>query len=153
MLLLHQRAKAVFLAALEQPPAQRRAFVAEACGADEALKREAESLLDFHDEEPPAERGFAAGEVFAGRYEVESLVGRGGMGTVWKVRDRMVGETVALKTLHVSHDNERAIERFRREVRLARRITSPHVARTHDLGTTWRMLLSGQPWVTRVVVL
>ncbi len=76
------------------------------------------------------------GELFAGRYLVEALIGRGGMGTVWRVRDEMVGETVALKALSLPPDGSaRALERFRREVRLARRITSLHVARTHDLGS------------------
>ncbi|MFO0686791.1 MAG: protein kinase [Sandaracinus sp.] len=75
----------------------------------------------------------APGDVFADRYLVELLVGRGGMGTVYRVRDTMVDELVALKIL--GQTSAEVVERFRREVRLARRITSPHVARTHDLGT------------------
>src|SRR5690606_41183353 len=72
----------------------------------------------------------------SGRYRVEGLLGRGGMGSVWRVRDELVGEGVALKRLTLPPDGaERALERFRREVRRARRITSPHVARTHDLGS------------------
>ncbi len=73
------------------------------------------------------------GERFADRYTVEAMIGRGGMGTVYRVRDTMVDEPVALKLLGTA--SEDVVERFRREVRLARRITSPHVARTHDLGT------------------
>ena len=63
------------------------------------------------------------------------LVGRGGMGSVYRARDTLVGDVVALKMLEVG-DGQRAelLERFRREVRLARRISHPHVARTHDLG-------------------
>ncbi|AKF09019.1 serine/threonine protein kinase [Sandaracinus amylolyticus] len=98
------------------------------------------SLVD--DESGPREKQHVAasadlvpGQLFAGRYLVEGLLGRGGMGSVWRVRDQMVGETVALKTLSLHDGSDRAIERFRREVRLARRITSPHVARTHDLGS------------------
>jgi serine/threonine-protein kinase len=75
----------------------------------------------------------AVGERFADRYLVEALIGRGGMGTVYRVRDTMVDEAVALKLLGAASAD--VVERFRREVRLARRITSPHVARTHDLGT------------------
>ncbi len=75
----------------------------------------------------------APGDAFAERYVVELLVGRGGMGTVYRVRDAMVDEIVALKVL--GQTSPEVVERFRREVRLARRITSPHVARTHDLGT------------------
>lgn len=73
------------------------------------------------------------GERFADRYTVEALIGRGGMGTVYRVRDTMVDEAIALKLLGAASLD--VVERFRREVRLARRITSPHVARTHDLGT------------------
>jgi len=73
------------------------------------------------------------GERFADRYVIEALIGRGGMGTVYRVRDAMVDEVVALKLLGAA--SAEVVERFRREVRLARRITSSHVARTHDLGT------------------
>ncbi len=74
----------------------------------------------------------APGQEFAGRYEVEALLGRGGMGAVYRVRDRALGETVALKLLTLASD--RALERFRGEVRLARKVTHPNVARIHDFG-------------------
>ena len=77
----------------------------------------------------------AAGSLYAGRYEIERAVGRGGMGTVYRARDRMVGDVIALKLLDaavVVSDDQLAW--FRREVRLARRITHPNVARTHDMG-------------------
>jgi eukaryotic-like serine/threonine-protein kinase len=75
----------------------------------------------------------ASGDRFADRYLVDSLIGRGGMGTVYRVLDTMIDEVVALKVLGIASPD--VVERFRREVRLARRITSPHVARTHDLGS------------------
>ncbi|MFO0710030.1 MAG: FlgO family outer membrane protein [Sandaracinus sp.] len=78
--------------------------------------------------------GLPIGASFADRYEVLAFLGRGGMGSVYKVRDLMVGETVALKTLDLDQADPEVVDRFRREVRLARRITHPHVARTHDLG-------------------
>lgn len=73
--------------------------------------------------------------LFAGRYELLGKIGRGGMGTVYRARDTLVGDVVALKMLELE-DSQRKdlLERFRREVRLARRISHPHVARTHDLG-------------------
>lgn len=78
---------------------------------------------------------FATGDVIAGRYEVRALLGQGGMGAVFRVHDRELDEEVALKVLHpaLSLDG-RALERFRREVKLARRVTHPNVARTFDLG-------------------
>jgi serine/threonine-protein kinase len=76
------------------------------------------------------------GARFADRYDLESVLGRGGMGAVYKAYDREVRDWVALKTLLTSLANLPAIEeRFRREVRLARRITHKNVARIHDLGT------------------
>jgi serine/threonine protein kinase/tetratricopeptide (TPR) repeat protein len=76
-----------------------------------------------------------AESLFAGRYQLLEKIGRGGMGTVYRARDTLVGDLVALKILELE-DNQRGdlLERFRREVRLARRISHHHVARTHDLG-------------------
>jgi len=76
-----------------------------------------------------------AGETFAGRYLVESVLGSGGMGTVYKARDTELGEIVAIKTLRpelVSEEGSR--ERFKDEIRLTRRITHRNVVRTHDFG-------------------
>ncbi len=75
------------------------------------------------------------GQVFAGRYEIEKHIGEGGMGAVYRAHDREVDETIALKLLlgRSSHGSE-VVERFRREVRLARRVTHRNVARTYDLG-------------------
>src|SRR5262249_18387416 len=86
---LHQRAKDVFIAALDRPEEERAAFVAEACAADVSLKQEVESLLGFHadqDEETPSpnpDARFAPGEMFASRYRMITRIGRGGMGGVW----------------------------------------------------------------------
>ena len=73
----------------------------------------------------------------AGRYEIQGLIGRGGMGNVYRVRDLELDEIVALKTLHSElASSESAIGRFRAEVKLARRVTHRNVARTFDIGTT-----------------
>jgi len=73
--------------------------------------------------------------VVAGRYEIVALLGIGGMGRVYRALDRELGEPVALKMLHaglVASDD--MVERFRQEVRLARRVTHRNVARTFDIG-------------------
>jgi serine/threonine-protein kinase len=69
------------------------------------------------------------------RFEILGLLGQGGMGSVYKARDTELGEVVALKMLHpdVSRSPAR-LERFRQEVRLARRVTHASVARTYDIG-------------------
>lgn len=72
------------------------------------------------------------GDVFAGRYTVEALLGRGGMGAVYRVHDGKLDEVVALKLLTLA--TETAQERFVSEVKLARRVTHPNVVRTHDFG-------------------
>ncbi len=83
-------------------------------------------------------------ELFAGRYAMMGLVGRGGMGAVYRVRDTLVGDVVALKVLELGPTPAPEwLERFRREVRLARRISHTHVARTFDLGEhTGRLFLT-----------
>lgn len=80
------------------------------------------------------------GSVIAGRYEILDELGRGGMGQVFRVRDRELDEIVALKTLRKRADlTEAARIRFLREIKLTRKITHPNVVRVFDLGT-WRDL-------------
>jgi tetratricopeptide (TPR) repeat protein len=72
----------------------------------------------------------------AQRYEIEALLGEGGMGAVYRARDLELDEVIALKTLRAEISSDpAAIERFRREVKLARKVTHPNVARTFDLGS------------------
>src|SRR3954471_20407848 len=72
-------------------------------------------------------------EVIAARYELIRWLGGGGMGRVYEVKDTELGERVALKVLRGGLSEE-AIERFRREVRLTRRIQPRNVARMFDIG-------------------
>lgn len=72
------------------------------------------------------------GQLFAKRYMVERLLGRGGVGSVYRVRDLALDELVALKLLEAASPELEV--RFRREVRLARRVTHRNTARTYDLG-------------------
>jgi eukaryotic-like serine/threonine-protein kinase len=76
------------------------------------------------------------GTLFAGRYEIQSVLGVGGTGIVHKAYDRELDDLVAIKTLlrEVLSVNSPLLDRFRQEIRLARRITHPNVLRTHDLG-------------------
>jgi serine/threonine protein kinase len=74
------------------------------------------------------------GTLFAGRYQVIEELGSGGMGKVYKVMDKEVKEKIAIKVLkpEISFD-ERIIERFRNELKLARKISHPNVCRMYDL--------------------
>ena len=82
----------------------------------------------------PAE--MAPGTVFAGRYVIEQVLGRGGMGIVYRAKDRELDEIVAIKTLpgDVLARAPEEVERFKREIRLARKITHRNVLRTYDYG-------------------
>jgi tetratricopeptide (TPR) repeat protein len=83
---------------------------------------------------PPAGE-LAVGRVVAGRYEIRARLGAGGMGTVYRALDRELDEEVALKVLGAELlADPTALERFRREVKIARRITHPNVCRVFDLG-------------------
>ena len=71
----------------------------------------------------------------AGRYDIVGLIGRGGMGSVYRAHDRELDEIVALKMLRGDLvTSEEMLARFRQEVKLARRVTHRNVARTFDIG-------------------
>jgi serine/threonine-protein kinase len=76
------------------------------------------------------------GAVFAGRYEVKEILGAGGMGVVYRAFDRELQEPVAIKTLkpEAMAGGTVALDRFKQEIRLARRIAHRNVVRTYDLG-------------------
>jgi serine/threonine-protein kinase len=76
------------------------------------------------------------GTVFANRYEVKELLGTGGMGVVYRAVDRELHEAVAIKTLRPEAlaGGDVALERFKQEIRLARKIAHRNVVRTYDLG-------------------
>ncbi len=78
---------------------------------------------------------FPPGTVLAGRYRVMGLLGRGGMGEVYRADDLVLGHPTALKFLPGSFasDPER-VERFRAEVRVARQVSHPNVCRVYDIG-------------------
>jgi len=79
-------------------------------------------------------RGLTVGHVIAGRYEILEELGRGGMGRVYRARDREILEDVALKILNPEiADDETAMERFRNELKTARRISHRNVCRVYDL--------------------
>ena len=80
----------------------------------------------------------APGDIVAGRYELQSRLGQGGMGQVFRAIDRELdGEIVAIKLLlpHLAQD-ENVFRRFRNEVLVARSLTHPNIVRTHDIGKT-----------------
>lgn len=84
---------------------------------------------------PPVPVELATGEMLAGRYEVISELGEGGMARVYKVLDHVVEREVALKVLHQTSREELWAARFRQELALARDLSHKNIVRVYDLGT------------------
>jgi serine/threonine-protein kinase len=84
----------------------------------------------------PAAAGLGVGKLFAKRYHVLSVLGQGGMGTVYRVQDRELDEEVALKVLleDAFGPETEAVQVLKQETRLARSVTHPNVVRVFDLG-------------------
>ncbi len=85
---------------------------------------------------PSIEEGrFPAGTTLAGRFRILGLLGRGGMGEVYRALDLTLNQPVALKFIAPSaHRDEAALARFRNEVRIARQVSHPNVCRVYDIG-------------------
>lgn len=93
-------------------------------------------------EAPPSQEiQFRRGQVVAQRYTVLQLIGRGGMGCIYKVHDNTLGEEVALKTLLPQLARDKlVVERFFNEARIARRLAHPNIVRVHDIGTAGNII-------------
>lgn len=91
---------------------------------------------------------FKRGQVINGRYTVLDMIGRGGMGCIYKVHDNTLGEDLALKTLLPQYVSEQSVvERFYNEARITRRLTHPNIVRVHDIGTAGKGLFISMEYV------
>ena len=136
------RVKEIFQSALDQPPEKRSAFVREACGADDEVRTEVESLLLAHQEagdfaQPGSEIRNLELDLIGrdiGAYRILSLLGSGGMGEVYRARDTKLGREVAIKTLPstFTSDAERRA-RFEREARVLATLNHPHIGAIYGL--------------------
>jgi eukaryotic-like serine/threonine-protein kinase len=133
-------------AALERAPHERMAFVADACAGDGELRRQVESLLS-HDAatdtflSTPAAALIAAAEAEApfigrqlGTYTILELLGSGGMGEVYRARDRELDRDVAIKILPAlfTNDSDR-LARFEREAKILAALNHPHIGAIYGL--------------------
>ncbi len=76
------------------------------------------------------------GQIIANRYVVLDLVGQGGMGSIYRVKDNTLDEEVALKTLLPNYAGDPlVVERFFNEARIARALSHPNITRVHDIGS------------------
>ncbi len=86
--------------------------------------------------------------LFAGRYRLESTVGHGGMATVFRAEDTVLGRLVAIKVLQQHYADDAIVrERFRREARAAAQIEDPRVVAIHDVGDA-----DGRPFIVMELV-
>jgi Tol biopolymer transport system component len=145
--------------ALELEAGRPGAFLDQACGNDEELRRKINSLLAAHEQadsfiEAPALAGMArslADEARSmvgrqlGHYQVLALVGAGGMGAVWKAKDTRLDREVAIKTLPAEFERHTdRLARFEREAKLLASLNHPNIASIHgldeDRGTRFLVL-------------
>ncbi|MEO8435365.1 MAG: protein kinase [Pyrinomonadaceae bacterium] len=144
-----RRVDELFHSALERGPAERAAFLTEACAGDEALRREVEKLIAAHEKDgsfidSPA---YADTELLVDRqavltsgqslgpYKVINLLGRGGMGEVYLAQDSRLSRKVALKLLHseLTIDQDR-LRRFRQEAHAASALNHPNILTVYEIG-------------------
>ena len=132
---------ALYHEALLRPPAGRDAFLDEACEGDVPLRAEVASLLRHADLTGVMDREAAphgvpmleAGHDLGG-YQVEGLIGTGGMGVVYRARDPKFDRPVAIKILLDARSHGDARTRFLREARTASSLNHPHIVTVHDAG-------------------
>jgi len=146
-----RRIEELYQLAIEEDVSQRAAFLEKACGSDEKLRRELESLLEHEKRaeqfmESPGAAVLAksmAGdraESMIGRqfgaYKILSLLGVGGMGEVYQARDTRLGRLVALKILpeELAPDGERR-RRFLQEGKAASAMNHPNIVTLYDVGS------------------
>ncbi len=149
----YQRVGQLYHAALDLPREDRSPFLEGACGGDDELRRQVESLLRAHDEagdfiatpamkvaaqwiaadENAENAGTLSGRI--GAYDVLSLLGRGGMGEVYLAHDTRLGRRVAVKLLRPGlTSNPDALRRFEQEARAASSLNHPNIVTIYEIG-------------------
>ena len=144
------------LEALRLEPSQRAVYLAQTGATDPELRSELESLIAFHERtgtdflnapwppavsvlalqvEPDAGNTLLAAGTRLGPYEVQALLGAGGMGEVYRARDIRLNRIVAIKVIPRSLSTDAArLQRFEREARAIAALQHPNICTLHDVG-------------------
>jgi serine/threonine protein kinase/tetratricopeptide (TPR) repeat protein len=147
----HIHIKELFEEALNCSPEERASFMDRLAQQDSAAASEVGELLssfekagdflvhpccvapDFLEDLEAEQQRFSPGDILCGRFRIVHLIGRGGMGEVYKAWDEELEDHVALKVLRLEiSTHELFTARFRREIQLARKVTHPNVCRIFD---------------------
>ena len=112
--------------------------IAETVAVDRSISHISSSSSDVD------EGRFLPGTLLGGRYRIIGMLGRGGMGEVYRATDLALGQSVALKFLpQEAAQDQRLLERFHGEVRIARQVSHPNVCRVYDIGQA-----EGMPFIS-----
>jgi serine/threonine-protein kinase len=143
-----EQIESLFQEALKQDPAERDAWLREACRDDSGLRREVSSLLANHQEATDFGPWAAAAGVrligeraslqpgqFLGPYRIESFIAAGGMGEVYRATDTRLHRQVAIKV-----SAARFSERFEREARVTASLNHPHICQLYDVGLNYLVM-------------
>ena len=144
-----QQVKNLLEGALELAPEERAAFLSRSCSLDPSLRQEVDTLLSASDEvrssflESSAMHSTLTPGTRLGDYEVQKLLGSGGMGEVYRARDTRLRREVAIKVLpkFLSSDNER-LRRFEQEAQAAAALNHPNILAIFQMGT-----YGGSPYI------
>ena len=141
-----RRIEEVFYEALDLALGDRPAFLDRVCASEGELRRQVESLLASDNSKDgllhaaianaldrlPVESGITGQQI--GPYVVTGLIGKGGMGEVWRARDTRLNRDVALKMLPPDVASDELRRRFEQEARLVATFNHPHICQLHDVG-------------------
>ena len=140
-----QQIQALYRAALERPPAERDAFVTALTGDDARLRDSVRRLLSQQGATDVGASGanrsttidsaddLPVGTLLA-HYRIDSVLGRGGSGTVYRATDTKLNRPVAIKFLSAAVADADAQRRFKQEAETASALNHPHIVTVHDVG-------------------
>ena len=145
------KAREIYALALEEPAEERVSMALRLCDGDSQLESQMRNLLSANEQAgsfliepaivalnclpaPDASHALPSGTILATRFRIERLLNTGGMGSVYEAWDTELQEVVALKTIRPEIASvPMVIERFKEEVKQARRISHPNICRVYDL--------------------